>query len=150
MTEACAAPGVNLALFYGPEDETRENREAREKQAAAVCARCPVRSACLQYAVEHRERYGVWGGLGENARACLARAASTSARAAARAAAILAAGEKPCTGPCGQTLPLGDFGADPRRATGLTGRCSGCLRDANRSTVRASRARAAQACGKAA
>jgi WhiB family redox-sensing transcriptional regulator len=30
--------------------------------ARAVCAACPLREACLAYALEHDERYGVWGG----------------------------------------------------------------------------------------
>lgn len=31
--------------------------------AKSVCKPCPVRAACLDYAVAHRERYGIWGGL---------------------------------------------------------------------------------------
>lgn len=31
--------------------------------AKKVCARCPVRSQCLQAAVEQGEEFGVWGGL---------------------------------------------------------------------------------------
>ena len=38
------------------------------EDARAVCARCPVRAACLAYALAHRERYGVWGGLSERQR----------------------------------------------------------------------------------
>lgn len=33
------------------------------RRAKAICARCPVREACLNYAVGHREAHGVWGGL---------------------------------------------------------------------------------------
>lgn len=29
--------------------------------ALATCARCPVRSACLDYALRTDQRYGVWG-----------------------------------------------------------------------------------------
>lgn len=28
-----------------------------------VCARCPVRKVCLDWALAHDEQYGVWGGL---------------------------------------------------------------------------------------
>ncbi len=28
-----------------------------------ICSRCPVRDACLAYALEHRIVEGVWGGL---------------------------------------------------------------------------------------
>jgi WhiB family transcriptional regulator, redox-sensing transcriptional regulator len=31
--------------------------------ARAVCRRCLVREACLEFALEHDERSGVWGGL---------------------------------------------------------------------------------------
>jgi WhiB family transcriptional regulator, redox-sensing transcriptional regulator len=31
--------------------------------AKSVCRRCLVRSACLEFALEHDERAGVWGGL---------------------------------------------------------------------------------------
>jgi len=38
------------------------------RDARAVCARCPVRAACLAYAIEHREYHGVWGGQSERQR----------------------------------------------------------------------------------
>jgi len=31
--------------------------------AKSVCRRCLVRAACLEFALEHDERAGVWGGL---------------------------------------------------------------------------------------
>lgn len=33
-----------------------------------VCRDCPVRAECLDYALEHDERFGVWGGLSERER----------------------------------------------------------------------------------
>jgi WhiB family redox-sensing transcriptional regulator len=39
----------------------------------AVCARCPVRQECLDYAIEARERYGIWGGTTERQRRRMAR-----------------------------------------------------------------------------
>ena len=33
------------------------------KQAKLICKGCPVRAECLDYALEHNEREGVWGGL---------------------------------------------------------------------------------------
>ena len=39
-----------------------------EEQALALCATCPVRIDCLEYALEARERFGVWGGLTEKQR----------------------------------------------------------------------------------
>jgi len=37
-------------------------------KALAVCARCPVRAACLAHALAKPERYGVWGGYSANQR----------------------------------------------------------------------------------
>ena len=35
----------------------------QERRAKAVCARCPVREECLQYALDSAQPVGVWGGL---------------------------------------------------------------------------------------
>lgn len=35
------------------------------EQAKAVCRRCPVTDECLQWALEHGEDAGVWGGMTE-------------------------------------------------------------------------------------
>lgn len=34
---------------------------AREREAKAICEGCPVRDACLDWALEHGEA-GIWGG----------------------------------------------------------------------------------------
>jgi WhiB family redox-sensing transcriptional regulator len=46
----------------------------------AVPARlpCPVRAECLGYALEHQERYGIWGGLSERERRRLTREAEAA------------------------------------------------------------------------
>lgn len=36
--------------------------------ARSVCAGCPVRSPCLEYALRHRIDHGVWGGTSERER----------------------------------------------------------------------------------
>jgi len=38
------------------------------EQPKAICRRCPVRVECLEFAIEHNERFGVWGGLSERQR----------------------------------------------------------------------------------
>lgn len=38
------------------------------RDAKKVCVGCPVRTQCLQWALDHDERYGVWGGLSERER----------------------------------------------------------------------------------
>lgn len=37
-------------------------------QAKAVCARCPVRAECLEYALENGLDHGIFGGLTEQER----------------------------------------------------------------------------------
>lgn len=38
------------------------------RDAKRVCSECPVRDACLEYAMENDERFGIWGGLSERER----------------------------------------------------------------------------------
>lgn len=45
----------------------------RVEPAKRVCARCPVRAECLEYALAHDERFGVWGGQSAAARARMRR-----------------------------------------------------------------------------
>jgi WhiB family redox-sensing transcriptional regulator len=64
-----ACRGVDTELFYSREDERRLTRAAREQAAKAICASCPVKTPCAAYALQHHERYGIWGGLTESERA---------------------------------------------------------------------------------
>lgn len=43
------------------------------EDAKAVCARCPAREACLDWAMTVGEDHGVWGGLAEEERRALKR-----------------------------------------------------------------------------
>ncbi|MGW0696814.1 MULTISPECIES: WhiB family transcriptional regulator [unclassified Streptomyces] len=43
------------------------------EEAKAVCGGCPVRELCLEWAMEHGQDSGVWGGLGEAERRALKR-----------------------------------------------------------------------------
>lgn len=38
------------------------------KEAKKICLECPVRAECLQYALDHDERFGIWGGKSERER----------------------------------------------------------------------------------
>lgn len=38
------------------------------RDARKVCQACEVRTECLEYALEHDIRFGVWGGLSERGR----------------------------------------------------------------------------------
>lgn len=43
------------------------------REAKKICQRCAVRSECLEYALGHDERFGIWGGLSERERRRLKR-----------------------------------------------------------------------------
>jgi hypothetical protein len=49
-------------------------RGASTEAARAVCARCPVVDACLEYALADDELVGVWGGTSEVERRAMRRA----------------------------------------------------------------------------
>jgi WhiB family redox-sensing transcriptional regulator len=56
-----ACRGLDPAIFYPvSEDDAAE--------AKTVCATCPVREPCLEYALMTREHDGVWGGATERER----------------------------------------------------------------------------------
>jgi len=59
--QQAACRGLDPGIFYPPSDEEAE-------EAKAICAICPVRQPCLEYALAHRERDGVWGGATERER----------------------------------------------------------------------------------
>jgi WhiB family redox-sensing transcriptional regulator len=71
----------NPSLFFAPDHESPHQRRLRETAAKAICARCPVRTACRAYALRTGELYGIWGGTTERER-------SRSHARASRAASI--------------------------------------------------------------
>jgi WhiB family redox-sensing transcriptional regulator len=46
------------------------------QEAKQVCRKCPVRDACLQWALEKGYEHGVWGGMSEDERRALKRRGS--------------------------------------------------------------------------
>lgn len=59
--QRAACRGVDPDVFYPISDEDAE-------EAKSICRECPVREACLEYALANRERDGVWGGATERER----------------------------------------------------------------------------------
>jgi WhiB family redox-sensing transcriptional regulator len=55
----CAQTGADF-FFPEPGSSVRE--------AKRICGMCPIRSVCLEYALDNDERFGVWGGLSEKER----------------------------------------------------------------------------------
>ena len=46
------------------------------RDAKKVCLSCDVRAECLEYALAHDERFGIWGGMSERERRRLKRSAA--------------------------------------------------------------------------
>lgn len=65
---ACIRPGVDPEWFFAPKGD-----HASMAKALAVCAACPVREECLQFALEHSEIIGVWGGTSAKQRRTMRR-----------------------------------------------------------------------------
>jgi WhiB family redox-sensing transcriptional regulator len=43
-------------------------RGSSTKEPKAICAICPVREECLDYALMNGEKFGIWGGMSERER----------------------------------------------------------------------------------
>jgi len=56
-----ACRGLDSAMFFPGHDGESE-------PALRVCAGCAVRDECLDFALETRQRYGIWGGTTERQR----------------------------------------------------------------------------------
>lgn len=54
--------GTDPELFFP------EKGNSHHAQARAICADCPVREACLSWALETRQSHGIWGGTTVNER----------------------------------------------------------------------------------
>lgn len=70
--QRAACRGIDPAVFYPASDEEAQ-------PAKAICAQCPVRQPCLEYALVNRERDGVWGGATERERRRMVRQRRKSA-----------------------------------------------------------------------
>ncbi len=69
---------VDAALFF-PTGSTGLAAEVAD-QAKTVCLSCPVRGACLQFALTTNQEFGVWGGHDEDERRQLRRDWRTASR----------------------------------------------------------------------
>lgn len=61
---SCASADPDL-FFPGPGGDA--------SLARVICRTCPVRRMCLDYAIETRQKFGVWGGMTESQRRRLRR-----------------------------------------------------------------------------
>jgi WhiB family redox-sensing transcriptional regulator len=59
--DQAACRGADLDLFFPSRGESAE-------PVRQVCAGCPVRQPCLDYALTNQIQHGIWGGLAERER----------------------------------------------------------------------------------
>jgi WhiB family redox-sensing transcriptional regulator len=71
-TARAACRGVDTEIFF----PTTSDEEA---EALAICAECPVRAQCLEYALRGRESNGIWGGTTPEQRRRIRRQAPVAA-----------------------------------------------------------------------
>ena len=70
---SCSRGSVDPDEWYPAAIKT-EHARAESARALAICARCPVRAECLEFAMRHWRavgQHGVWGGLVETERSAL-------------------------------------------------------------------------------
>jgi WhiB family transcriptional regulator, redox-sensing transcriptional regulator len=91
LDAAQPADALNLAEVFGLPDEQSWQERAlcaqtdpeaffpekggSTREAKKICVGCEVRAECLEYALQHDERFGIWGGLSERERRRLKRRA---------------------------------------------------------------------------
>ena len=59
--EQAVCASVDPEAFY-------PHKGGSTRQVKKVCASCDVRAECLEWALDHGERWGVWGGFSERER----------------------------------------------------------------------------------
>ena len=64
--QAARCRGIDPDVFHPQSDEEAD-------EAKAICASCPVREPCLEYALRNHIEHGVWGGASERERRRIAR-----------------------------------------------------------------------------
>lgn len=77
---ACA--GIDSRAFFAIGNHAR----AQVNAARRVCAACPVRQQCADWAIETGERNGVWGGMSQQQLRQKRRRFTSRTRASTRAA----------------------------------------------------------------
>ena len=61
--DKAACNGRDTGIFFDHEDTRGEKRATLLTNARSICATCTIRTACLDYALDTAQQFGVWGGL---------------------------------------------------------------------------------------
>jgi len=67
---ACRA--LPTDLFF-PAGELDDQAVEQAEEAKAVCAACPVKAPCLEFAIATNQPYGIWGGANTSERRSIRR-----------------------------------------------------------------------------
>lgn len=63
----------NPDAFFPEDYDERVVQNEQRRIAKALCAECPIKVQCLDYAMATNEVYGIWGGLSYQQRSQLRR-----------------------------------------------------------------------------
>lgn len=132
--EDAACKEAPAGLFFAPPGEQVADRDKRDREAKAYCRPCPVRTACLEYALGRSDKYGVWGGMNPEDRKREKRRRSRLPPPPKPPLVV----EKLC-GCCGVIQPVNAFGKDAKQKDGLYHWCKECTNEANRKRRREAR-----------
>lgn len=58
-----ACKNMDTSIFFYEDNERGEVKEERIAKAKGICNGCSVRQQCLEFALQIKENYGIWGGL---------------------------------------------------------------------------------------
>jgi hypothetical protein len=100
--------------------------------ARRICAACPVRPQCLDYALaleyapDQNGVQGIWAGLDEDERAGVRAARGLPEPVRPKPDTVIPA-LKRCAGPCGQRLVLAEFHRKLSERDGRDSRCRECV-----------------------
>ena len=61
--ERGACRGANTERFYAVDTTVQRDNPNKYGSARRLCLACDVREECLEFALVHNEKYGMWGGL---------------------------------------------------------------------------------------
>lgn len=64
-----ACRGAEHRVFF----PSKFGGDSHGREAKAICATCPVKAECADFALDNHERFGIWGGLSEQNRKNLRR-----------------------------------------------------------------------------
>ena len=76
----CGSRLVDPDLWFPEAIRNPEERNQTTANAQQICASCPYKSQCLQFALDNEIRHGIWGGVVSDDPIRLKRSTSTKSR----------------------------------------------------------------------